>query len=228
MRTVFAVIVYFVYAAFCWRVILHVLIWRKAAADLGRLTAGRRGWYLKSWLNAAADVVFFRRLFLENGLLWISAWVFHVSFFFVVVRHLGYFMNPVPRCVVGLQTLGVIAGYVLPVSIVSIALVRLTGRESYVSRLNYFILGLVFLIGITGLMLHTFRTDLVGVKEFVLGILTFSPHPVPHSVLFIVHFLLVLLLILSLPFHIFIAPVIMYEARKREVELHEVLHEKKK
>lgn len=226
MKTVFAVIAYCVYAAFCWRVIFHVLIWRRAATEMESLTAGRHRGSLKSLLNAVADVVFFRRLFFENSLLWISAWVFHISFFFVIVRHLRYFMNPVPGCVVGFQTLGIISGYVLPVSIVSIALVRFTGRERYVSRLNYFILALVFLIGITGLMLHIFRTDLVGVKEFVLGILTFSPHPVPHSLLFIVHFLLVLLLVLSLPFHLFIAPVIMYEARRRETELHEVLHEK--
>ena len=228
MRMVFAVIVYCVYAAFCWKVVFHFLLWHRAAADLESTQTRRYKSPSKVWLQAAADVVFFRRLFKENGLLWISAWVFHISFFFVVVRHLRYFMDPVPRCVTGLQGLGLISGYVLPVSILSIALVRLTGKERYVSRLNYFILGLVFLVGITGLMLHIFRTDLVGVKEFVLGFFTFSPHPVPHSLLFIVHFLLVLLLILSLPFHIFIAPVIMYEARKREVQLQEVLHEKKK
>ena len=226
MRILLPVIVYCVYAAFCWRVIFHALLWRRAAAGM-RHVAGRpyRG-SLKTWVETAADVLLFRRLFHENGRLWIGAWIFHISFLLVLVRHFRYFMNPVPQCIVSLQTLGMIAAYVLPLSIIFIAFIRTAGRERYVSRFNYFVLGLVFLIGVTGLLLHVFRTDLVGVKEFVLGILTFSPHPVPHSLLFLIHFFLVLLLALSLPFHLFIAPVVMHEARRREAELTRVLHEK--
>lgn len=226
MRIVFAVIVYCAYAAFCWRVVFHALLWHRAAAAMERGAASPHRGSLKAWVDTAADVVLFRRLFHENGLLWISAWTFHVTFLLVLVRHLRYFINSVPPCIVDFQSLGLLAGYLLPASILLILLIRSAGRERYVSRLNYFILGLVLLIGITGFLLHIYRTDLTGVKEFVLGILTFSPHPVPHSLLFIVHFLLVLLLLLSLPFHIFIAPVVMHEARRREVELREVLHEK--
>ncbi len=220
------VIVYCVWAAFCWRVILHALVWHRAAAGVRRGIGRPHSGSLKVWAETAADVVFFRRLFRENGLLWISAWTFHISFLLVVVRHLRYFMNPVPECIVDLQLPGLIAGYVLPLSTVAIVLIRTAGRERYISRLNYFVLGLVLLIGVTGLLLHVFRSDLVGVKEFVLGIFTFSPRPVPHSPLFIIHFLLVLLLVLSLPFHLFIAPVIMHEARRREAALKTVIHEK--
>ncbi|MEJ2696060.1 MAG: hypothetical protein P8013_05380 [Candidatus Sulfobium sp.] len=226
MAILLTVLVYCVYAAFCWRVILHSLIWYRATGGTRQVAALSRLEALRAWVETAADVVLFRRLFHENGLLWISAWIFHISFLFVVVRHLRYFMNTVARCIVDLQTLGLIAGYILPASIVSIAFVRMAGREKYVSRFNYFVLGLVFLIGVSGIMLHVFRVDLVGVKEFVLGIFTFSFRPVPHSPLFIVHFLLVLILVLSLPFHLFIAPVIMHEARRRESELKRLLHGK--
>jgi [DsrC]-trisulfide reductase subunit M len=225
MTILLPVIVYCVYAAFVWRVIFHALLWHRAALEIGRSTRRPRSGSLKVWAETAIDVVFFRRLFHENGLLWFSAWLFHISFFLVLVRHLKYIMNPVPGCIAGLQSLGLLAGYVLPLSIVSIALIRAGGSEKYVSRFNYFILGLVLFIGATGLLLHVFRSDLVGVKEFLLGILTFSPRPVPHSLLFVVHFLLVLLLALSLPFHLFIAPVVMHEARRREAELKKVLHE---
>lgn len=225
MRILFAVIVYCVYAAFCWRVIFHALLWYRAASAMDRATASPHRGSPRAWAETTADVVLFRRLFHENSWLWISAWTFHIAFLLVLVRHLSYFMNPVPGCIVDLQSLGLIAGYVLPVSILFIVLIRTAGRERYVSRFNYFILGLVLLIGVTGLLLHVYRTDLTVVKGFVLGILTFSPHPVPHSLLFITHFLLVLILLLSLPFHIFIAPFVMHEARRREVELEKVLHE---
>jgi nitrate reductase gamma subunit len=226
MTILLTVLVYCVYAAFCWRVIFHSLIWYRATGGTKHSVALSPVESFRAWAETAADVVLFRRLFHDSGLLWISAWIFHISFLLVVVRHLRYFMNPVPGCIVGLQTLGLIAGYILPASIVSIAFVRMAAREKYVSRFNYFVLGLVFLIGVSGLMLHVFRVDLAGVKEFVLGIFTFSFRPVPHSPLFIVHFLLVLILVLSLPFHLFIAPVIMHEARRRESELKRVLHGK--
>lgn len=220
------IIAYCVYAAFCWRVIFHALVWYRAAAELRRGTGRPHRGSLRVWTETAADVLLFRRLLYENGLLWICAWTFHVSFLLVLVRHMRYIMNPVPKCIAGLQPLGLFAGYILPLSVVFIALIRTTVRERYVSRSNYFILGLVFLIGITGLLLHIFRSDLVGVKEFTLGVFTFSPRPVPQSPLFVVHFLLVLLLLLFLPFHLFIAPVIMHEARKREAGLKRMLHER--
>lgn len=226
MRILFAVIVYCVYAAFCWRVVFHALVWYRAAAGIGRGPDGPRGGSsFRVWMETTADVFFFRRLFRDNGLLWLGAWVFHLSFLIVLLRHLRYVMNPVPEYIAGLQSPGLFAGYVLPLAIVVIAIIRTAGRERYVSRFNYLVLGLVFFISVTGLLLHVFRANLVGVKEFVLGILTFSPQPVPHSLLFIVHFVLVLVLALSLPFHLFIAPVIMHEARRRESELRRVLHE---
>lgn len=226
MRILFAVIVYCVYAAFCWRVVFHVLLWHRAAAGMGSRTGIPQRSSLRVWIETAEDVLLFRRLFHENGWLWIGAWTFHVTFLLVLVRHLRYVMNPVPGCIAGLQTLGLLAGYALPVSITFLVLIRAAGTDRYSSRFNYFILGLVFLIALTGLLLHVYKADLIEVKQFVLGILTFSPHPVPHNLLFIVHFLLVLLLVLSLPFHIFIAPVIMHEARKRESELKRLLREK--
>jgi hypothetical protein len=70
-----------------------------------------------------------------------------------------------------------------------------------------------------------FKPDLVYAKLFVLGILSFSPHPAPESLLFVLHFVLVLVLVLLLPTHIFTAPLVMYEARRRGVDLKQVVHD---
>jgi hypothetical protein len=83
------------------------------------------------------------------------------------------------------------------------------------------------LTSLTGVLIETtFRTNLVDVKAFMLGIVAFSPAALPDSLLFIVHFCLVLILLPSLPFHLIASPVITMEARRREERLNLVIHEK--
>ncbi len=230
MRIILPIVTYFICAVFWCRIILHALVWYKAA---GRLETNYSPFHRASlapslgiYAGVAADIAFFRRLLNANKLLWVGSWTFHLSFLFVTVRHLIYFMNPVPGCIADLQPVGVCAGYVLPLSLMDIAVVRIAGREKYVSRSNFLILGLLFLISITGLLMHFSIPDLVDVKGFILGILVFKPEAVPQSFIFLVHFLLVLLLVPYLPSHIFSSPVILIEARRREEELKMVLHEK--
>lgn len=230
MRIVLPVLTYFICSVFWCRIILHALVWYKAAGGLetNRSPVHRAslGPSLGIYAGMAADIVFLRRLLNANKLLWVGSWTFHLSFLFVTVRHLIYFMNPVPECISDLQPVGVCAGYVLPLSLMYIAVVRIVGREKYVSRSNFLILGLLFLISVTGLLMHSFSPDLVDIKGFILGILVFKPGAVPQSFIFLVHFLLVLLLAAYLPSHIFSSPVIIIEARRREEELKMVLHEK--
>jgi hypothetical protein len=59
-----------------------------------------------------------------------------------------------------------------------------------------------------------------------MGIVAFSPSPPPDNFFFILHFSLVLLLIPYLPFHIFTAPLIAIEARRRQQGLDMVMHGK--
>ena len=88
------------------------------------------------------------------------------------------------------------------------------------------LLGLLFAISTLGLLMYLdFKPDLVGVKLFILGILSFAPQPLPQSLLFLAHFILVLVLVLLLPSHIFTAPLVMFEARKRDQALRGVMHE---
>ena len=47
----------------------------------------------------ALDVVFLGRVFVVNPALWFGEWVFHASFLLVLLRHLRYFLDPVPAWV---------------------------------------------------------------------------------------------------------------------------------
>jgi hypothetical protein len=74
--------------------------------------------------------------------------------------------------------------------------------------------------------MHAFFTpNLVDVKYFVLGLLSLVPAPLPAGVLFPLHLVLVLVLVALVPSHIVTAPLVMLEARRRELGLPQVIHE---
>ena len=89
-----------------------------------------------------------------------------------------------------------------------------------------FLLCLLLAISLLGLlMFELYRPDMVAVKLFIIGILGFAPAAAPDSVLFLLHFSLVLVLVPLLPTHILTAPLVMLEARKRDLALPLVMHE---
>jgi nitrate reductase gamma subunit len=178
------------------------------------------------YCRAAGDLLFFTRLLRTNGALWVGEWVFHVSLLLVLLRHLRYVLDPVPAWVWDLQPWGALSGYLLPLALVFIILIRVgTRHETYSSRSNLFLLVALFLISLTGLMMHAcWKPDLVGIKQFMMGMVTFRPMPWPGGTLFTLHIILVLAIVPYLPTHIFAAPMTVVEARVREESLHEVLH----
>jgi nitrate reductase gamma subunit len=134
----------------------------------------------------------------------------------------------VPLWVWDLQLSGLIAGYVLPFSLVYILAVRFfSEREKYSSPANVLLLALIIAISSIGVLMHAFFTpNLVDVKYFALGLLSLAPAPLPTGVLFPLHLVLVLVLVGLVPSHIVTAPLVMLEARRRELGLPQVMHEK--
>lgn len=179
-------------------------------------------------LKMAADVVLLRRLLRTNRWLWLGEAAFHISFLLVLAGHARHFLYPVPEWAVGLRQVGHYAGYVFFISLAYILVFRLAfDRSAFVSLYNFFLLCVAFLIGLTGILMHTvYRASLVDVKAFMLGVLALQPAAAPESALFILHFLLVLLFIFFLPSHVLAAPWVMMEARKREETLGLVVHER--
>jgi nitrate reductase gamma subunit len=167
------------------------------------------------------------RVLNANPALWIGEWTFHASFLLVVLRHLRFFLDPVPQWVWWLQTPGLVGGYILPFALAYILGIRLlTKHEKYAAPANLFLITLVLLISSLGVIMHAwFKPNLVDVKLFALGILSLHPAAAPASLLFVLHVALALVLVPFLPTHIFTAPLVMMEARKREQALHLVIHE---
>jgi len=218
---------YAVVAAFYLRLGVHALRWAQAA---WRAPPRHGRGVAKSVLNVAGatlDVVLLRRLFVANPMLWFGEWLFHASLALVLLRHLRYFTEPAPAVVLWAQTPGWIAGFLLPAALLYILALRLLPGRAPLSSRTYLLL-LLELIGLaaTGLLLSTrHRVDLVQVKAYALGIVTFRPAPPPVDWLLAGHLGLVLALFASIPSHVFTAPLTLVEARRRDREREAILHE---
>jgi len=228
MGTIIIIAVYSVYAAFWIRFFLHTLAWWRGRAEDMVAVLPQRPPLLKTWALALRDVVLFWRLLKVNPALWFGEYLFHSTFLLVALRHLRYCLDPVPLWVWDLQLPGLVAGYVLPFSLVYILAVRFfSEREKYSSPANVLLLALILAISSIGVLMHAFfKPNLVDVKYFVLGLLSLAPAPLPAGVLFPLHLVLVLLLAALVPSHIVTAPLVMLEARRRELGLPQVMHEK--
>ena len=222
VATTYAVIV-----AFYVRLGLHALSWWEAVRRSPPSAPRGFGASARAFVGAAVDIVFLRRLLMANPALWIGEWVFHAALFVIILRHLRYFMNPVPAWVVWAQTPGWIAGFLLPGALLYLLAIRLlTGLEKFSSPANLLMLVDVLAIAATGLLMSTrYRADLTAVKLFALGIVTFTPSPPPLSILFLSHLGFVMTLLLYVPSHVFTAPLVMLDARSRELELRRVMHD---
>ena len=188
-------------------------------------------------VRMALEILLFRSLFrntrmeLEDGKLsykweiwlWVFALAFHYSFLVVLIRHLRFFMEPVPFVIkmielvdgffrieffspvlkVGLPGF-YISGLVLLAAVIFLFLRRvLIPKVRYISLASdYFPLFLIMGIAITGIMMRYFtKTDIVGVKELAMGLVTLHP-TIPEGVggLFYVHLLFVSVLFAYFPF----------------------------
>jgi len=153
--------------------------------------------------KAAVSTLSFRPVFNGDRWTWVGGYGLHVVLVFVLIRHLRLFLSPVPAVVADVQPLALLIGALLPLPLVYLIARRATvDRYRHISSgADYFALGLILLIGLSGLSLKfLFHADVVGAKEFLLGLILLSPVDVPESPAFLVHFSLVLALGFYFPF----------------------------
>ncbi|HUU03419.1 MAG TPA: sulfate reduction electron transfer complex DsrMKJOP subunit DsrM [Myxococcota bacterium] len=175
------------------------------------------------------EILFFRSLFRNTRMavkegervvygptkwLWLGGLAFHYSFLVIILRHLRFFTQPVPYPVNLLSNLdgffqvGVpvfyITSFVLLGALGYLLLRRLyIPQVRYISLVNdYFPLFLLLGIGTCGFLLrYMVKTDIVGIKQLSLGLVSFHPQ-VPDGIhyLFYMHLFLICVLFAYFPF----------------------------
>jgi nitrate reductase gamma subunit len=177
----------------------------------------------------ALEILLFRSLFrntkveLRDGpklvygsdkLLWLMGLVFHWSFLIIVVRHLRFFLEPVPGFIVLADNLdaffqfGAPALYLTDLALVGAVTILFLRRVvipqmRYISLpADYFPLFLILGIAATGmLMRYLIRVDVTNIKELTMGLATFRPVvPDGIGVMFYLHLFLVSVLLAYFPF----------------------------
>ena len=152
--------------------------------------------------RVAREVLLFESLYRSNKWIWLFGWLFHVALALVLLRHLRYFIQPVWGWVAFVQPFGVYAGFALVAG-----LAGLWARRLFVERIRYIstwsdhlMLALLAGIALSGLgMKYVAHTDIVALKEFMLGLIAFDWQPLPADPALLVHLTLVLALMVVFP-----------------------------
>ena len=154
-------------------------------------------------LRMAREVILFESLFRGNLWTWAFGWLFHAGLALVLLRHLRYFVEPVPAWLAAVQPFGKWAGVVM-----AAGLAGLWARRTLVPRVRYIStpsdhlwLALLLAIAATGLaMTFAFPVDIVGVKAYALGLVRLDWQALPPDALVWAHLVLVAALMLLFPF----------------------------
>jgi [DsrC]-trisulfide reductase subunit M len=239
-----AILPYAAMTAFLMGLVYRVLKWAQSPVPFHiPTTCGQQkslSWIKSSWIESphsrlgvvtrmALEILFFRSLFrnnraqlregprllyAENKGLWLAALAFHWSMLVIVLRHLRFFVVPVPRFILGMDGVDgffqvgapqlLLTDAVIVVALLFLLQRRLTNSQvRYISLFSdYLVIFLLLGIAVSGiLMRYFFKVDLEGVKQLAMGLVTLSP-TVPGSVgaLFFVHLTLVSMLLAYFPF----------------------------
>ncbi len=154
-------------------------------------------------LRMTREVLFFESLFKSNLWIWSLGWLFHASLALVVLRHLRYFTEPVWEWVAFVQPFGMYAGITMLAG-----LAGLWARRLFVERIRYIStpsdhLMLLLLMGIAAsglLMKFAAHTDVIAVKGYFLGLMSFNIQGLPADPVLLLHLFLVVSLLVVFPY----------------------------
>jgi nitrate reductase gamma subunit len=172
------------------------------------------------FIRMALEVFLFRSLFRNTKMelrdgpklsygsskwLWMAGLAFHYTFLIILTRHLRLFIEPVPVVIKIMESLDGFFQVGAPVlyitdliflGAVTFLFLRrvIIPQVRYISlAADYFPLFLIGAIGFSGvLMRYFFKTDVVGIKELTMGLVTLKPTiPTSIGIIFYIHLFLV-------------------------------------
>ncbi len=151
----------------------------------------------------AREVVLFESLFKSNKWIWVFGWMFHMSLFVVLARHVRYFQEQPWFWVNIIQPFGKYAAFTMVIGLAGLLVRRIVvDRVRYISAPSDFLMLIMLgFIGISGLVMQLIsHTDVIAVQIFFTGLMGFSINELPISLPLVVHLSLVSILMLVFPF----------------------------
>ena len=168
------------------------------------------------------EVAFFESLFRSNKWTWVLGYLFHFGMLLVLLRHLRYFTEPVWFWVNWVQPFGKYAAFAMLAGLLGLWARRfLVDRVRYISTpSDHLMLALLVGIVLSGMsMTFVEHTDIVSVKAFFLGLMHFSPQPLPEDPLILIHLGLVATLMIIFPISKLLhAPGVFFSPTRNQVD----------
>ena len=169
------------------------------------------------------EVVFFESLFSATKWTWLFSWLFHLALLLAAFRHLKYFTDPVWFWVSFelVQVAGHYAAYMMLFGLLGLFARRVfVDRVRYISSpSDYLILVLTIAIAGSGLMMKWFPSDILAIKLFFVGLLTFNFSELPADTMLLIHLSLVIALMIIFPYSKLLhAPGLFFSPTRNQVD----------
>jgi nitrate reductase gamma subunit len=169
------------------------------------------------------EVTIFKSLFKSNKWIWVLGILFHFGLLLVLLRHFRYFQSDVNTLIVLLQPIGKYASLAMVAGLAGLLFRRFAvARVRYISApSDYLMLILLLGIGFTGIAMSFIgNLDIVSIKAYFLGLMTFNIQPLPteHPAL-LIHLFLVAFLMIIFPFSKLLhAPGVFFSPTRNQVD----------
>lgn len=153
--------------------------------------------------SLARESVLFPTLWRASPWTWLFGWLFHLGLLLVLLQHLRYVTSGWWTWVAWLAAYGHLASAALLIGVAG-----LWARRVFVERIRWItrpadhaMLALIAAIALSGVaMKYALPVDVVAVKSFVRGALSFDPAPLPRHGVLALHLVLAAALIALFPF----------------------------
>lgn len=218
----FALLFYLATALLIGGVMFKIYVYSRTTAPLKIPTTPAPTTATGVVMRMGREVILFESLFKSNKWIWIFGWMFHFGLLLVLLRHLRYFTEPVWGWVVLIQPFGRYAAFIMIAGLLGLWARRfLVDRVRYISTpSDHLMLALLLGIGLSGAaMSFVVHTDIIGLKEFALGLMMFDWQPLPADPILLAHLSLVALLMIVFPISKLLhAPGIFFSPTRNQVD----------
>tara|TARA_B100001996_G_scaffold329120_1_gene276673 strand:+ start:3701 stop:4438 length:738 start_codon:yes stop_codon:yes gene_type:complete len=168
------------------------------------------------------EVVFFESLFKSSKITWLFGWLFHFGLFIDMLRHIRYFIDPVWFWVVIIQPFGKYGSILMFVGLTGLLTRRIVvDRVRYISSpSDHLMLVLLLCITSTGMAMSFYLgTDVISVKSFFIGLMTFNIKNIPADPILISHLIMVASLMIIFPYSKLLhAPGLFFSPSRNQVD----------
>jgi nitrate reductase gamma subunit len=174
------------------------------------------------WMRMAREVTVYESLFKSNKWIWIFGALFHYCLFLELAWHLRYFTEPVWFFVPLLHWFVVFTGLGMVAGLLGLWARRfLVDRVRYISNpSDHLMLALLVSIGVSGISTkYLVHTDIIALKAFFLGLMSFNWQPLPADPILLIHLTLVATLMIVFPISKLLhAPGVFFSPTRNQVD----------